>query len=44
MLLLEGLAENTDAAHADYESVKTALTKVKEVAGYVNEKKREAGI
>jgi hypothetical protein len=42
VLLLEGLVENTDVGHIDYESVKTALAKVKEVAGYVNEKKREA--
>jgi hypothetical protein len=42
VLLLEVLVENTYMDHADYENLKLSLAKMKEVAEYVNEKKREA--
>jgi hypothetical protein len=42
VLLLQDLYNNTPRKHADYEDLQRALVKMKEVAGYVNEKKREA--
>ena len=41
-LLLTDLLGSTDQAHADFANLSAALEKVKEVAGYLNEKAREA--
>ncbi len=42
VLLLQDLFNQTDSTHPDYSNLQKALQKMKEVAGYVNEKKREA--
>ena len=41
-MLIQDLYNNTPRNHPDYEDLQRALVKMKEVAGYVNEKKREA--
>lgn len=42
MFTMEDLVRETDLAHIDYEDLTRALSKMKDVADYVNEKKREA--
>jgi len=41
VLLLQDLFKHTRKSHPDYVSLKSALEKMRQVAGYVNEKKRE---
>lgn len=42
VLLLQDLCKHTHAGHPDYEKLNQALKKMKDVADYVNERKREA--
>ena len=42
MILLEALKKYTSEVHADYKNVCAALEKTKEIADYVNEKKRDS--
>jgi hypothetical protein len=42
VLLLQDLLKYTTPKHADYEGLSKALQKMKDVADYVNERKREA--
>ncbi|EGC36722.1 hypothetical protein DICPUDRAFT_46997 [Dictyostelium purpureum] len=42
ILLLQDLLKNTKETHTDYNDLSIALKKMKDVAEYVNEKKREA--
>lgn len=42
MLLLQDLLKYTANTHADYAKLAVALKKMKNVADYVNERKREA--
>jgi RhoGEF domain/PH domain len=42
VMLLDDMFKFTDRQHPDYESLQTALAKMRDIADYVNERKREA--
>eukprot|EP00007_Cunea_sp_BSH-02190019_P000655 CAMPEP_0174243510 /NCGR_PEP_ID=MMETSP0417-20130205/31933_1 /TAXON_ID=242541 /ORGANISM="Mayorella sp, Strain BSH-02190019" /LENGTH=1204 /DNA_ID=CAMNT_0015323043 /DNA_START=60 /DNA_END=3670 /DNA_ORIENTATION=- len=42
VMLLDDMFKFTDRTHPDYESLQTALAKMRDIADYVNERKREA--